>query len=234
MGVVLGTDERWQLVDRERASLADLLEGLSPEEWATPTRCGDWRVRDVAAHLTVAARYSYAAVIREFVRARGNVDRMIHDSAVREAALPVEETVANLRSIIGSRRLAPGTTPREPLLDVLVHGQDIALALGRDRVMPAIAARDAAERVWAMRFPPRPWPLPRARLVATDVEWARGEGEEISGPISALLLLLTGRTAAAGPHLVRGCAGGGSSGQCWLGGEPSAAETTGALGDGSG
>ncbi|MGQ4382970.1 maleylpyruvate isomerase family mycothiol-dependent enzyme [Streptomyces sp. SAS_270] len=237
MGVVLGTDERWRIVDRERAGLAELLEGLSPEEWATPTRCGDWRVRDVAAHLTVAARYSHRAVIREFLRARGSVDRMIHDSAVREAELPVAEIVANLRSIVGSRRLAPGTTPREPLLDLLVHGQDIALALDRDRVMPAAAARDAADRVWTMRLPPRPWPLPHARLVATDIEWARGEGEEISGPISALLLLLTGRTQAAQPHLVRGCAAGGSSGQCWLGGEPSAAESAGAPGavaDGSG
>lgn len=200
-GVVLGVDESWQVVDRERASLVDLLEGLGPQEWEKPTQCGDWRVRDVAAHLTIAARISYGAVLREFVRARGSFDRMIHDTSVREGELPVTEIVANLRSTIGTRRLAPGTTRREPLLDILVHGQDIALALGRERAMPVEAARDAADRVWTMRFPPRPWPLPRHRLVATDVEWTRGEGEEISGPISALLLLLTGRTAAASPRL---------------------------------
>ncbi|MFI9824253.1 maleylpyruvate isomerase family mycothiol-dependent enzyme [Streptomyces sp. NPDC052013] len=201
MGTVLDTDERWRIIDRERASLADLLEGLSPEEWDTRTRCGDWRVRDVAAHLTVAARFSYGTVLREYLRARGDLDRMIHDSAVREGDRPVDEIVGNLRSIIGSRRLAPTTTPREPLLDLLVHGQDIALALGRQREMPPEAARDAADRVWTMRFPPRPWPLPKARLVATDIEWARGTGEEVRGPIAALLLLLTGRTDAALPHL---------------------------------
>lgn len=194
---VLDTDERWQIVDRERASLADLLAGLSPEEWETPTRCGDWRVREVAAHLTIAARFTYGPVVREFVRARGNFDRMIHDSAVREAELPVAEILANLRSIIGSRRLAPTTSPREPLLDILVHGQDIALALGRTREMPPAAARDAADRVWTMRFPPRPWPLPRARVVATDIAWTRGAGEEVRGPVAALLLLLTGRPEAA-------------------------------------
>jgi hypothetical protein len=48
-----------------------------------------------------------------------------------------------------------------------------------------------------MRFPPRPWPLPRARLVATDIAWTRGEGEEVRGPIGGLLLLLTGRPKAA-------------------------------------
>jgi uncharacterized protein (TIGR03083 family) len=197
MSVALDADERWQIVDHERTSLADLLEGLSPEEWETPTRCGDWRVRDVAAHLTVAARFTHRAVLGEFFRARGSFDRMIHDSAVREAELPVAEIVANLRSIVGSRRLAPGTSPREPLLDILVHGQDIALALGRRRGMPPAAARDAADRVWTMRVPPRPWPLPKARLVATDIDWTRGEGREIREPIGTLLLMLTGRPEAA-------------------------------------
>ncbi|MER6291021.1 maleylpyruvate isomerase family mycothiol-dependent enzyme [Streptomyces sviceus] len=197
VGAVLDTDELWRIVDRERASLADLLEGLSPAQWETRTRCGDWRVRDVTAHLTVAARFSSGQVVREMVRARGNWNRMIHDSAVREAELPVAEIVANLRAIIGSRRLAPTTSPHEPLLDLLVHGQDIALALGRERPVPPVAARDAAERVWTMRFPPRPWPLPKARLVATDIEWTRGAGEEIRGPVTSLLLLLTGRPEAA-------------------------------------
>ncbi|MEU1019041.1 MULTISPECIES: maleylpyruvate isomerase family mycothiol-dependent enzyme [unclassified Streptomyces] len=203
MAAILGTDERWHIVDRERTGLTELLEGLSPEEWETPTQCGDWRVRDVAAHLTITARSTYRWALREFVRAHGDLDRMIHDSAIREAERPTADIVANLRAITGSRRLAPGTTPREPLLDILVHGQDIALALGRDRQMPPRAARDAADRVWTMRFPPRPWPLPKARLIAIDIDWTRGQGEEIRGPISALLLLLTGRTAAAEDRLER-------------------------------
>ncbi|MFI2040207.1 maleylpyruvate isomerase family mycothiol-dependent enzyme [Streptomyces bottropensis] len=197
VGAALDTDELWRIVDEERTSLADLLGGLSPEEWETRTRCGDWRVRDVAAHLTIAARFSYGQVVREMLRARGNWNRLIHDSAVREAALPVTEIVGNLRSIVGSRRLAPTTSPREPLLDLLVHGQDIALALGRTREMPPAAARDAADRVWTMRMPPRPWTLPKGRLVATDIEWTRGDGQEVRGPIAVLLLLLTGRPEAA-------------------------------------
>ncbi|NUO46078.1 MAG: maleylpyruvate isomerase family mycothiol-dependent enzyme [Streptomyces sp.] len=194
---MLETDELWQVVDRERASLADLLESLDAEEWETPTRCGDWRVRDVAAHLTLAARITRGQAVREMIRAHGNWNRMIHDTAVRQAEAPVEVIVGHLRSIIGSRRLAPMTSPHEPLLDLLVHGQDIALALGREREVSPTAARAAAERVWTMRLPPRPWPLPKARLVATDIEWTRGAGGEIRGPIAALLLLLTGRPEAA-------------------------------------
>jgi hypothetical protein len=39
-------------------------------------------------------------------------------------------------------------------------------------------------------------PLGGYRLTATDTDWTRGQGLEIAGPIGALLLLLTGRTAA--------------------------------------
>lgn len=33
--------------------LMTLLRGLSPDDWLRPTVAGDWRVRDVAAHLLV-------------------------------------------------------------------------------------------------------------------------------------------------------------------------------------
>ncbi|MET9849096.1 hypothetical protein [Streptomyces ossamyceticus] len=48
-----------------------------------------------------------------------------------------------------------------------------------------------------MRIPPRPWPLPSARLVAADIEWTHGSGQEVRGLIVALLLHLTGRPEAA-------------------------------------
>ena len=39
-------------------------------------------------------------------------------------------------------------------------------------------------------------PLDGYRLTATDINWTRGQGPEVVGPIGALLLLLTGRDAA--------------------------------------
>ena len=39
------------------------------------------------------------------------------------------------------------------------------------------------------------------RLLATDTDWSAGAGVELRGPIGMLLLLLTGRTATAMPHL---------------------------------
>ena len=196
----LDEDAVWAAVDAERLSLADLLQGLSDQEWATPSLCTGWRVRDVAAHLALAHMTAGRALVA-VVRARGDFDRMVLDTARLHAAAPPQQLVAELRAMVGSRRTAPGITSLEPLLDVLVHGQDIGLPLGRRRRMPVDAAATAATRVWTYR-----WPLSRAfqarerlgglQLVATDTDWSVGEGVRVEGPVEALLLLLTGRTAA--------------------------------------
>jgi uncharacterized protein (TIGR03083 family) len=138
-----------------------------------------------------------AAGLVAAVRAGGSFDRMIRDSALRAAPLPPAECARRLRAMVGSRRMAPFLTPMEPLLDVLVHGQDIALPLGRSRPMPLPAAAAAATRAWGMGFPFRARRRLRGlRLTATDTAWTVGEGAPVTGPMAALLLLVTGREAA--------------------------------------
>jgi uncharacterized protein (TIGR03083 family) len=189
-------DEIWQVIDDQRLSLADLFDDLSADEWRTPSLCHDWRVRDVAAHLTLAQMGAFPAMVA-LSRARGNLDRMIRDTAVRQARLPAGEYADLLRAMTGSRKKAPGITDLEPLIDVLVHGQDIALPLDRVRPMPASAAAAAATRAWSMG---RPFHAERKltglRLAATDHPWQAGQGPVVEGPIAAILLLITGRPAA--------------------------------------
>ena len=203
--VPLDTDAVWAAIDHERLGLADVLDDLAPAEWEQPSLCAGWRVRDVAAHLALAQTGAGRAAV-DLLRAGGRLQRMIHDTAVRHAGSPTEQLIAQLRSMAGSRRTAPGVTPLEPLLDVLVHGQDIAVPLGRPRTMPVAAATTAATRVWDL-----PWPMSTTfgarrrlaglRLVATDTDWAVGEGDPVEGPIQALLMVLTGRTAAVRDEL---------------------------------
>lgn len=189
-------DAVWQTIDDERAGLADLLEDLSPAEWATPSLCGAWRVGDVAVHLTQAHMGIGAALVAS-ARARGSFDRMIRDSALRAALLPPAECARRLRAMVGSRRTAPFLTAMEPLIDVLVHGQDITIPLGRFRPMPPPAAAAAAQRVWDARFPFHARRrFAGVRLAATDADWAVGFGAPVRGPIAALLVLITGRAAA--------------------------------------
>jgi uncharacterized protein (TIGR03083 family) len=113
--------------------------------------------------------------------------------------MPTEQMIAEIRGMVGSRRHNFGVTYRETLIDILVHGQDIAIPLGRRHDMPPEAAATAASRVWTMRWPP-PFPAKRRiegfRLTATDTPWSVGHGPEVRAPIAAILLLSTGRLAA--------------------------------------
>lgn len=186
----------WQVIDAERASAADLLADLSDVEWTYPSLCDGWTVRDVAAHLTLAPHGSVGRILVAVIKARGNFNRMVHDTAVEQAALPTTQLVQLLRDAVGKHRLAPGQKLKDAMMDVLVHGQDIALPLGLQRPMPLEPAVVSADHLWHMGFPFHARKrLAGLRLVATDAEWSAGEGDEVRGPIDALLMLLAGRTA---------------------------------------
>ena len=190
-------DEGWRVVDERRVQIADILDGLGPEQWSTPSLCAGWTVRDVGAHLSIAATSSVREVLPWMLKSRGSFDRMIRDSAIDRARRPTDQIVSDLRGTVGSRKLAPGTFWRDPLLDVIVHAHDIARPLGLTVAAPVEAARTAADWVWSRRrFPFFPaWRLRGLRLVASDVEWQRGDGPAVHGPVESLLLVSTGRPA---------------------------------------
>jgi uncharacterized protein (TIGR03083 family) len=188
----MDTDQVWQAVDAQRLALVAELERLTEAEWRTPSLCPGWTVRDVAAHLTLQQVRLRDA--REFLPHLGGMNRMIREGARSRARRPTAELVAGIRDTVGSRRHNPGLSPRETLIDVLVHSQDVTVPLGRPLPLPPAAAAEAATRVWE-----RGWPwYPRRRfsgfrLRATDVDWSAGEGHPLEGPVDAILMLLTGR-----------------------------------------
>lgn len=193
----MDVEQVWQAVRRERLGVADMLEQLSPEEWRHPSLCVGWTVREVAAHLTMQDNIGPLNPLIDVIRSGGNFNRMADRTARRKAAEPTEKLIADLRALADSRRMGLTMKPAEALLDMLTHGQDIALPLGRAYPMPIDATRIAAERVWQMTFPFMARRRLRGfRLIATDVDWTRGEGVEVRGPIGAMLLLLAGRTVS--------------------------------------
>ncbi len=182
----------WQHIDAERSRLSDLLESLPQAAWEQPSLCQGWSVRDVGAHLTFA-HARLRDVAWPAVRTGFRYNAMIRYAAVR-SPLTNQQIVATLRGFVGSRRRAPLVSEMEPLLDILVHSQDICVPLGIDYPMPIDAAVAAADRVLCLRGPMRLWEPPRGvRLVATDADWAHGEGAVVEAPIQSHLLTLTGR-----------------------------------------
>ncbi|WP_326695964.1 maleylpyruvate isomerase family mycothiol-dependent enzyme [Streptomyces sp. NBC_01754] len=191
-------DAVWAEVESARLRLADLLDGLSREEWESPSLCGGWRVRDVVAHLTLPPTLTTAGWMKELLRSGGSFHRMVRDSAVRTAREPAAGLVARLREHAGSRLLppAPGAGADTTVMDVLTHSQDIAVPLGREIEIVPDAARAGLESLWRLRFPFNPRKaLSGIRFVATDSAWDIGDGPVVTGPASALLLVLTNREA---------------------------------------
>ncbi|MFF2083941.1 maleylpyruvate isomerase family mycothiol-dependent enzyme [Nocardia sp. NPDC058176] len=194
------TETIWGAVAHERATLVDLLRELPEQDWEHASLCEGWRVRDVVAHLVLATRVTVGALLVNLVRARGNVDRLIHDTAVRHAdRKPTAALLAELRATVDSRVIPIGTTPTDRLMDLLVHGQDIAVPLGIERVMPTTAALLSLERVWTMGAPFHARRrLSGYALSATDTDWSAGSGTPITGTTAELLMLVTGRTSPDG------------------------------------
>jgi uncharacterized protein (TIGR03083 family) len=192
------SDTIWRHIDAERSWTADFLEALPQEDWARPSLCEGWTVRDVGAHLAFAQ-----ARVREILwpslRAGFRYDVIIRDTAVR-SPLTHEGIVTTLRGFVGSRRRAPFITDLEPLIDILVHTQDICRPLGVEHPMPLEAAAAAADRVLSTPPPIRRWKPPRGiRLVATDVDWSYGSGDDAPAPMASHLLALTGRLPVPEP-----------------------------------
>ena len=192
MGGAMDDDEVWTHVDAQRADLADLLDTLSSDQWTTRSLCPDWTVRDVAAHLTHTAtpwwKFGFEAVRSGF-----RFDPMVSALARNDARSP-DALIAALRGLVGVRRRPPGTKVVDPLLELLVHGQDVALPLGLQHAMPEDAAVAVAGRLWAMTFPLNPRKrFGAVRLVATDADFTVGYGPRVSGTIADIVLALAGR-----------------------------------------
>jgi uncharacterized protein (TIGR03083 family) len=196
----MNDDEIWSAIDAHRLRTAELLEQLSDDEWRHRSLCDGWTVRDVVAHLTMQ-QLGVRELLLGAVRHPGGMNRMIRDGARHRAERPKEQLVAEIRGMVGSRRHNIGVTCQETLVDILVHAQDIAMPLGRRLEIDSQAAAVAATRVWSYSGGSKAKVFKQIRLEsfrvsATDVTWAVGTGREITGPIVAILLLLTGRLAA--------------------------------------
>jgi uncharacterized protein (TIGR03083 family) len=187
-------------IEAERLDLCDFLEQLGPDEWSTASLCPGWTVHDVLAHVTTTTGGKALAGVRAFIRARGNWERMVADQArAKAAAFPPDVLIEQLRAIAGSPRRAFGSKPLDPLLDVLVHGQDIARPLGRDRPMPVHRTVPALQHAIASPWYGAKKRFRDVRLIATDADWSTGDGSaELRGPAGDLLLVATGRQAGLG------------------------------------
>jgi uncharacterized protein (TIGR03083 family) len=186
-------------VAAEFTSLADLLAAASDAQWDTPSLCEGWRVREVVAHMTMAARYSEAEFMAELRRCDFDFTRLSNEVASRDARLPAGELVANLRSDVMRRWTPPGGGYHGALNHVVIHGLDVTVPLGASRRSPDDSIRVVLDDLTAggghAHFG---IVIDGRRLEASDLDWSHGSGPVFRGAAGDLALALCGRTAPAG------------------------------------
>ncbi|GGG28546.1 hypothetical protein GCM10007304_48020 [Rhodococcoides trifolii] len=180
----------------ERSEFADLLEGLTPQQWASPSLCAGWTVRDVAAHAISFESLSRADLFRRYVKARFAPDRINQLGVDSLGHLPQSGIVDLFRQHRRPTGLTAGFGGRIALVDGLVHQQDIRRPLKLPRAIPSDRLTIALQ--FALYAPPIRGAIRvrGLRLVATDVDWSHGRGPDVRGTGESLLMAMTGRADA--------------------------------------
>ncbi|HEY4459228.1 MAG TPA: maleylpyruvate isomerase family mycothiol-dependent enzyme [Pseudonocardiaceae bacterium] len=182
-----------QLVVEQRDRLGAFIEMLDDAEWESPSLCSKWLVRDVVAHCAqshvatpwrlaaemVAARFRLAVRNERWVAARRRCDRSAVLAEYRETA---------------NRLAVPEAELRYALLEVVIHGYDIAWPLGRTIEVPATSLVIVAQT--CLRTPVFLGAKRRCvgiSLRANDIDWSAGTGPEVTGPLALIVMAMAGR-----------------------------------------
>ncbi len=186
-----------QLACEEREDFADFLDGLLPEQWEQPSLCELWRVRDVVAHVISYEELSRWRWCAASPRAGCCLPRRINAIGVAEyARRSPRHLVELMRSCIPPRGLTSAFGGMIALVDGMVHQQDIRRPLGIGRAIPP----ERLQRVLniALRSPATRGARKArgVRLIAADLDWAYGDGLEVTGPGEALLMAMAARPDA--------------------------------------
>jgi uncharacterized protein (TIGR03083 family) len=195
-GLAMQKADVWAVIHAERKALADDLRSLSAAQWATPSLCGGWTVRDALAHMTATARMTPPRFFGKMLMSGFSFEKVQSAGIAENKGASPAETLARFTAEVGSSMHPPG--PNDSWLgETLVHAEDVRRPLGIPHAYPTDAAVQVANfykgsnlligaksRIAGMR------------LVATDTDWQHGDGLQVSGPIMSLVMVMTGRAAA--------------------------------------
>ena len=188
------------LTRRNRLMIADLLDSLDDAQWEAATLCRGWTVRHLAAHFVQPMLVGFGQFFLASVRFRGDTDRTVDHFTRKLARRPRPELIALLRAHAGDRVDPPRVGPMGPFAETCVHLRDIARPLGLAADVPVEHWRLLLDYLCSPGVAPAlvpPGRLAGLRLTATDTDWTSGAGAEVTGPIEALAMAVTGRLAAS-------------------------------------
>lgn len=177
----------------ERRRLVTVLEGLEATDWDQASLCEGWRVREVAAHLTMAYRYSGWTVAWGVVKARGSFASFSDRAARDDASVMSEDTLlGSLANNVEHAWRPPGGGQAGALSHDVIHGLDITEPLGLEG--PSVATiRHVLNHTGPRNLKFFGVDLVGHRLEATDTDWHLGQGDPVRLTAKDILLLITAR-----------------------------------------
>jgi uncharacterized protein (TIGR03083 family) len=187
----------WDDVITERRATLDTFESLVDEQWAVPSLCEGWTVRDVLAHLVLAADPRMRHWGMPILRAGGSFDKANDRLTRAEATRPVPELLRRYRERHQLSFRPPFLPLAAPMSDAMLHGLDVRIPLGVGTDRPPERWVEPLglifSRLGTLGFVPRG--LPKLRWIATDHQWSHGDGPEVRGRMADLALTASGRRA---------------------------------------
>lgn len=186
------------IVASEYLALADVMAAAGEDDWNASSLCEGWRVREVIAHLTMAARYDQATFMAELQARDLDFGRLSNEVAVQDAQLPTAELVADLRADT-LLHWAPRGSYHDALNHVLIHGLDAMVPLGDRRYPPAATLQIVLDDLTAGGIHEHfGTSIVGRRLETTDLDWSYGSGRVLRGKAGDLALTLCGRAIPPG------------------------------------
>jgi uncharacterized protein (TIGR03083 family) len=195
----------WEMVEAERAEFVTLARRLTADEWAAPTLCGAWDVRDVVIHAAGHIHHQPPPwqLPWQLARAGFSVDTLVRRDVGRRRGIDQEALIAWLAAPIKMKRGVENLLAFDTLVqlgELIVHQQDIRRPLGQQREIPVSRVRAVLD-FGTTRLGNFGLAGSRRRsaglcLVATDTDWGAGHGPTVKGSAEALLMAVNGRRDA--------------------------------------
>lgn len=185
----------WTFIHPERDALAADLADIAAEQWALPSLCDRWSVRDVVAHLTTAATMTPPKFFLSLAGSGFKFDRYVDKEIANHLGATADETLGQFRAAAHRTTSPPG--PGETWMgETVVHSEDVRRPLGISHTYDMDALRRIGEFyagsnliIGAKKR------VADVRLEATDTDWTKGDGPVARGPMLSIVLAMTGRAS---------------------------------------
>ena len=192
----MATSSPWPMIHAEREALIADLGTLTDEQWATPSLCAEWTVRDVLGHMIATAKMTPPRFFLSMAAAGFRFNNMSAKGVATETTARPADGLAVFRDHLKDTTHPPG--PVEAMLgEAVIHPADIRTPLGIAHRYPEEALVRVADFFKASNLiVGAKQRIDGLTLRATDTGWSTGSGPEVTGPHLSLILAMTGRSAA--------------------------------------